>query len=97
MRPGECNNTVISRLPADTNQESAVPCRRQDHRSRRPRGRRSLTPPPPPHSGHADARLRGDARGRDGGVREELAAGGRSVLAYSGSGPVWRPDPVGRE
>ena len=23
---------------------------------------------------HADARLRGDARGRDGGVREELAA-----------------------
>ena len=26
---------------------------------------------------HADARLRGDARGRDGGVREELAAGGK--------------------
>jgi hypothetical protein len=24
---------------------------------------------PPPHSGHADARLRADARGRDGGVR----------------------------
>jgi hypothetical protein len=24
---------------------------------------------------HADARLRGDARGRDGGVRRELAAG----------------------
>jgi hypothetical protein len=25
---------------------------------------------------HSDARLRGDARGRDGGVREKLAAGG---------------------
>ena len=30
---------------------------------------------PPPHSAHAVARLSGNARGRDGGVREELAAG----------------------
>jgi hypothetical protein len=29
----------------------------------------------PPRKPHADAQLRGDARGRDGGVREELAAG----------------------
>ena len=28
-----------------------------------------------PRRPHADARLRGDARGRDGGVRKELAAG----------------------
>jgi len=39
------------------------------------RGRRSLHRRLPPHSGHSDARLRGDARGRDGGIREELAAG----------------------
>jgi len=30
--------------------------------------------PPPPLSGHADARLRGDARGCDGSIRQELAA-----------------------
>ena len=29
----------------------------------------------PPRRSHADARLRRDARGRDGGVLEELAAG----------------------
>jgi hypothetical protein len=32
-------------------------------------------PPPPPHSGHALGRLRADARGGDGGVRQDLAAG----------------------
>ena len=47
------------------------PCCRQSHR---PRGRRSRPRRLPPHSGHAVTRLRGDARGRDGGVREELAA-----------------------
>ena len=68
-------------------------------RSLRPRGHRSRHRRPPPHSAHADARLRGDARGRDGGIREELAAGVRHVgfWRYSGSGPVCRPDPVGRK
>jgi hypothetical protein len=43
-----------------------------------------------PRRPHADARLRGDARGRDDGVRKELAAGVRcvSLWRYSGSGPV---------
>src|SRR5215475_13307752 len=51
------------------------PCCRQSHRSRRPQGHQSRHRRPRPHSAHADARLRVDARGRDGGVREELAAG----------------------
>src|ERR1700756_3125724 len=36
---------------------------------------------------HADARLRGDARGRDGGVRKELAA---AVVARRTPGACWR-------
>src|SRR5262245_47925932 len=57
------------------NRESVVPCCRQGHRSRRHRGRRSLHHRRPPHSRQADARLRADARGRDGCVRKRLAAG----------------------
>jgi hypothetical protein len=54
---------------------SASPCCRRGHLSRLPRGHRSRPRCPPPHSGHADARLRRDARGRDGGICEELAVG----------------------
>src|SRR5262249_4803418 len=54
---------------------SASPSCRRGHLSRRPRGRRSLHRRLPLHSGHASARLRADARGRDGGIRKELAAG----------------------
>jgi hypothetical protein len=45
------------------------------------------------------SRLRANARGRDGGIRQELAAGVRPVSfrGYSGSGPVCWPDPVGRK
>jgi len=46
--------------------EGLPPCCRRGHRSRHRR--------PPPYCGRADARPRGDARGGDGGVREELAA-----------------------
>ena len=48
---------------------------RQSHRSRRLQGHQSRHRRPRPHSAHANARLRADARGSDGGVREELAAG----------------------
>jgi len=51
-----------------------------------------------PRGPHAEARLRGDARGRDGGVREELAAGVISFLGvYPGSDQSAGLDPVGRE
>src|SRR6516165_4341088 len=40
-----------------------------------------------PRGPHPDARLRGDARGRDGRVRQELAAG--VVLRSGGRSAVW--------
>jgi hypothetical protein len=40
---------------------------------------------------HADARLRGDTRGRDGGVRQKLAAGvGRSLITAQIAAPRLR-------
>src|SRR5262249_30475185 len=53
----------------------APPCPPRGPLGRRPRGPRSPPRRPPPHSAHADARLRAEVRGRDGGVREELGTG----------------------
>jgi hypothetical protein len=48
-----------------------------------PKATKAGTAAPPPHSGHADARLRADAQGRHGGVRQELAA--RVITFRSGA------------
>jgi probable HAF family extracellular repeat protein len=37
-----------------------------------------------PVNGHTFARVRGDARGRDGGICQELAAGVRAMSAFGG-------------
>jgi hypothetical protein len=62
------------------------PCCHRGHRSRRPRGHRSRHRRPPPHSGHADARLRADARGRDGGVRAGVLMK-RAAMSAIGANP----------
>jgi hypothetical protein len=45
---------------------------------------------------HADARLRGDARGRDGGVREEVGGGNqrRGASRAGNSATVVSPGPA---
>src|SRR5262249_53411161 len=54
----------------------------------------------PPHSAHADARPRVDTQGRNGGLHQELAAGGAEQAHYGGStvshlvSPMREPRPL---
>jgi len=77
-----------SRRRGGHNREWIVPCCRQSHRSRRPRGDRSRHRRHPPHSAHADARPHEPTReAAIAGWRQELASspsflyGGQAVAA----------------
>src|SRR6516164_115430 len=68
---------TMHRPPWSPAHHEGPPPRRSGVRGGRPRLRAT-------RRSHADAWLRGDARGRDGGVREELAAGVKGVDGPAG-------------